>query len=77
MSHPYETTAGLPTHADNFSQMNELLIRLEELAAMEAHLYNTESTPKDQLLAKGWLHVVKAIQLMRHNIIQMAQGRLQ
>lgn len=77
MTFPYETTAGLPTIAENYSQMLEYLRRLQELAAMNAHLLNTEDGHMDRLLAKGWLGTGELFKRMEHTITLMAQGRLQ
>lgn len=73
----YETTAGFVTRGDTFAQLNEHLIRCQELAAIMAHLHNTEGNDMDKLLAKGWLGMAECFKQIQYQVIQMAKARLQ
>ena len=72
----WETSAGLPSHSLIFSQIHEKLIEIQELCAMNAHLYNTEDGPMPQLLAKGWLGMAELFKMMQHRIIELAKAKM-
>ena len=73
----YETTAGHITKSDTFAQLNEHLIRCQELCALMAHLLATEDTQMDHLLSKGWLGMSEMFKMTQHKVIEMAKGKLQ
>ena len=73
----YETTAGQVTRSDTFAQLNESLIRCQELCAIMAHLHNTETSHKDELMSHGWLGMSELFKRMQHTVIEMAKGKLQ
>lgn len=72
----YETTLGVPTRGDTYAQLMEKLRESEELAAMMAHLHQTEGNTMDELLAKGWLGIAELFKKVRFQITKLAQGRL-
>jgi len=73
----YETTAGQVTRSDTFAQLNEHLIRCQELCAVMAHLYSLQDTHMDSLLSKGWLGMSEMFKMTQHKVIEMAKGKLQ
>lgn len=77
MSFKYETTRGVPTRGETYAQLNEYLARCEELAAMMAHLHNTEGNDMDKLLAKGWLGMSGIFKKIRFQVTELAKGKLQ
>jgi hypothetical protein len=68
-----------PTRADLFAQIDEHIIKLQELTASMAHLYRAEFTniigSKDRAMADGWLAMSEAMKLMRHQVIQLQKGK--
>jgi hypothetical protein len=72
----WETAAGLPSHSLIYSQIHEKLIEIQELCAMNAHLYNTEDGPIASLLAKGWLGMSDLFKMMQHRIIELAKAKM-
>ena len=73
----YETTAGLPTRGETYAQLNEYLIRCQELAAMMGHLHNTEGSAKDQILARGWLATAEMFRRIQFQVAELVKGTLQ
>ena len=73
----YETTAGQVTRSDTFAQLNEHLVRCQELCAVMAHLHNLQDSHMDNLLAQGWLGMSEMFKLTQHKVIEMAKGKLQ
>ena len=73
----YETTAGQVTEGDTFAQLNEHLIRCQELCAVMAHLKGLQGTHMDALLSKGWLGMSEMFKLTQHKVVEMAKGKLQ
>ena len=73
----YETTAGQVTRSDTFAQLNEHLIRCQELCAVMAHLHNLQDNHMDSLLSKGWLGMSELFKRMQHEVIEMTKGKLQ
>lgn len=67
----------VPTHGEQYSKLMEHLRLAQEDAAMLAHLYRAHGTPKDRILADGWLTVSEGMKLMQHRVTQLAMGKLQ
>jgi hypothetical protein len=65
------------TKSDTFAQLNEHLIRCQELCALMAHLLATEDTHMDKLLSKGWLAMSEMFKMTQFKVIEMAKGKLQ
>ena len=69
----------LPTRGETFAQIDEHLIRLQELFATMAHLQRAEFAniigSKDRALADGWLAMSETMKLVRHQVIQLQRGK--
>lgn len=73
----YETKAGIPTRGDTYAKLIHHLREAQDSAAMLAHLHNTESNPKDVIIAKGWFNVEELIKKMIHNLAVLAKWQMQ
>lgn len=71
------TFAGIATRGETYSKFMHHLGECQELAAVMAHLHNTETTHKDIAMARGWLTVSEMFKQMRGKIISLASGNLQ
>lgn len=66
-----------PTRGEAYSKLLHHLQEAQNQAAMLAHLHNTEISPMDKLLARGWLGISEMLRAAQHKITEMAMGRLQ
>jgi hypothetical protein len=73
----YETTAGYVTRHDAYAKLCYHLSEAEDQAYVIAHLLRTESSHKDELLAKGWRGIGQFLSEIRRKIITLGQGKLQ
>jgi hypothetical protein len=73
----YETIRGQVTRGETFAKLNECLIECQELAAVMAHLHNTEDGRKDRLVAQGWLGIAELLKRMQTQVIKLAMSKLQ
>ena len=71
----YETTGGYVTRSEAYSKLMHHLIEAADQAAVLSHLHNTEASPMDQLVAKGWLGIHQLLLLTRDNIIKLAANK--
>lgn len=74
----------LPTRHDTFAKLLESLRIAQEQSAIIAHLHNANvaegligNSSKERTMARAWLAVSEALKVMQHQIIQLAQGRMQ
>lgn len=67
----------VPTVGETYAKLMEHLRLAQEDAAMLAHLRSAEDDDKGRIIGHGWLTVSEALKLMQHNVIKLAQGRLQ
>lgn len=69
----------VPTRAELFAQIDEHVIKLQELFASMAHVQRAEFSniigSKDRAMADGWLAMSEAMKLMRHQVIQLQKGK--
>lgn len=77
MASKYETIGGVVTRGECYAKLIDLLDQVMDQCAVMAHLHNTEGSDSDKLLAKGWLGMVELMSRIRHQMTQLAQGRLQ
>lgn len=74
----YDTTiGGVPSRGVVFAKLLEHIRECQDLAAMMAHLHNTEGNDMDKLLAKGWLGVSEMFKLTAHQVTELAKNKLQ
>lgn len=67
-----------PTHGEIFAKLIEDIAHAQEGAAMLGHLTRAQSmSKKDTALADGWLAVSEMMKRLNHQIISLAQGKLQ
>jgi hypothetical protein len=71
------TRGGIATHGETYTKLNYHIIECQELAAVMSHLHNTESSPKDLLLASAWLQVSEQFKQIQKSLTRLAMGRLQ
>lgn len=70
------TFGGVVTKSETFSKLLHHLREAQSLAAVMAHLHQTEGSAKDFILAKGWLGISEMFKRVQDQIINLAQGRL-
>jgi len=73
----YSTTAGLPTRGDAYTKLIWHLEEAADQAALLSHLHNTELSPMDKLVAKGWLGVHELLLRMKAQITKLAMNKFQ
>lgn len=74
----FETKGGVVTQGETFAKLIHHLDEVSDCAATLAHLTRAQSsTRKDAALADGWIAVVELLKRIRHQLTQLAQGRLQ
>lgn len=73
----YETIAGYPSRGETYAKIIDLCDQLQDQCAVMSHLHNTEGNPTDVTLARGWLGMTELIKRMRHQLTQLAIGRMQ
>lgn len=71
------TIGGTPSRAVVYAKLLEHIREAQELAALMAHLHNTEGNEMDKLLAKGWLGMSELYKMNAHMITQLAMNKLQ
>lgn len=68
----------IPTHGEEYTKLVEAIRHAQESAAMLAHLTRAQSSSKkDNALADGWIAVSELMKRLNHQVISLAQGRLQ
>lgn len=68
---------GVPTQGEAFSKLLYHLDEVMNCAATLAHLTRAEAnTGKSRALADGWIAVVEMFKRIRHQIVEMAKGKL-
>lgn len=71
------TIGGIATKGEAFTKLLWHIDEAREMAAVIAHLHNTEGNKMDSLLAKGWLGVAELFLMVRRNVVKLGQGKLQ
>lgn len=71
------TVAGHATHGETYVALMHHITECQELAAIKAHLHNTEGSAKDVVLARAWLQVSEHFKIMKHKLTQLAMGKMQ
>lgn len=66
----------VPSRADIYHRMSDLIKEMRSCASMMSHLHNTEGNDKDKKLAIGWLMMAELFKGIEHKIIMLGQGRL-
>lgn len=77
MTDPIPTIGGVATRGEALTKLLYHLDECRNLAAVYAHLLNTEDNEMDRLLAKGWLGIAELFRIQRMKLVQMAQGKMQ
>lgn len=73
----FETTiGGTPSRALVYAKLLEHIREAQDLAALMAHLHNTEGNDMDKLLAKGWLGMSELFKLTAYQITELAKNKL-
>lgn len=73
----YDTTiGGVPSRSMVYSKLLERIRECQDLAALMAHLHNTEGNDMDKLLAKGWLGMSEMFKLTAYQITELAKNKL-
>lgn len=70
------TIGGRPSTGETFTKLLYHLDEIQELCAVMAHLNNTESGDQVALHVKGWLAMAEMFKLTRHNVVELAKGKL-
>lgn len=71
------TFGGQPTRGETYAKLIHHLREAQDMAAVMAHLHNTEGNEMDKLLARGWLGVEELIKGMTNKVTQLAMKRMQ
>lgn len=71
------TIGGVPSRSVVYAKLLEKTRECQDLAALMAHLHNTEGNDMDKLLAKGWLGMSEMYSLTAHKITELASNKLQ
>lgn len=77
MTSKYNTSGGVPTRGDAYAKMMWHLSEAADQAAMISHLYNTEDSQMDKLVAKGWLGVHELLLRMITQVTKLAANKFQ
>lgn len=77
MSEGIPTIGGIATRGETFSKLLHHIREAQELAAVMAHLHNTEGNDMDKLLAKGWLGISELFARLAHQVTTLAMGKMQ
>jgi hypothetical protein len=77
MSEPFSTIGGVATKDEAYRKLMHHLEEAQNQALVIGHLYNTEDSNVDKLLAKGWYGVGEMLQHTREQIRQIAMNRMQ
>lgn len=65
----------LPSRGEEFARLIEYLRLAQESASRLAHLHG-DTSPKDRLIAKGWLVISEGLKLMQSKVTDLATGKL-
>lgn len=71
------TFGGHATRGETYAKLSYHLIECQELAAVMAHLHNTETSLGDRAKAQGWLTVSEMFKRIQHQLTSLAAGGLQ
>jgi hypothetical protein len=71
------TIGGQATRGETFAKLIHHLREAQDMAAVMAHLHNTEGNDMDKLLAKGWLGIESLIKRMTEQVTKLAMKRMQ
>ena len=71
------TIGGVVTRGEVYSKLLDHIREAQDLAAVMAHLHNTEDNEMDKLLAKGWLGVSEMFRMTAVQVTEMAMNKLQ
>ena len=77
MSEGIPTIGGVATRGETFTKLLHHIRESQELAAVMAHLHQTEDNHMDKLLAKGWLGISELFARTATQVTKLAMGRLQ
>lgn len=68
----------VPTSGEEYSRLTEYLRLAQESAYTLSHLTRSmSSSSKDKAIADGWFAVGELLKRVNHQIISIAQGKLQ
>ena len=73
----YDTTGGIPTRDGAYLKLMHHLSEAADQSAVLSHLYNTEDSELDKLMAKGWLGIHQLLMLTISRIREMAANKFQ
>ena len=73
----YSTVGGAPTRAEAYLKLMHHLTEAADQAAVLSHLHNTEASPMDGVLAKGWLGIHELILRLVAQIRSLAANKFQ
>lgn len=77
MSEPFPTLGGVVTRGETYAKLMHHINESQNLAAVLAHLHQTEGTDMDRLLAKGWLGVSELFRVTGKKVTALAMNKLQ
>ena len=73
----YSTFGGVPTRGEAYSKLMHHLHEAVDQAAVLSHLHNTEDSPMDKVMAKGWLGISELLLRMIAQITKLAMAKFQ
>lgn len=73
----YPTIGGHVTRGEAYTKLMYHIEEAQNMAAVLAHLHNTEDSEMDKLSAKGWLGISELMRMMRWKITSMAANKFQ
>lgn len=71
------TIGGVATRGETYSKLLWHIRESQELAAVMAHLHNTEHNEMDKLLAKGWLGISELFDRLAAQVTNLAMSKMQ
>lgn len=71
------TIGGVATRGETYTKLLHHIREAQDMAAVMAHLHNTEGNDMDKLLAKGWLGISELMGRIATRVTEMAMKRMQ
>jgi hypothetical protein len=76
MTTNFATKGGNVDRSETYLKLLHNLDEARDCASVLAHLHQTEDTPKDRVLAMGWLAIAELFYRTRAKVTELAMGKL-
>lgn len=71
------TRGGQVSRSEVYLKLLDHVREAQDCAALMSHLHNTEDSPKDKIMALGWLTMSELFKRCADQVTMMAQGKMQ